>query len=162
METIVPSKNKIARSAGILYIVLVGIALYGMGYVSSKIFVPNDVTAITADLISNEFLFRTGIACHLLSVSAISIMVLILYRLFRPVDKHLSRLMLVPVLVQIPIVLIIVCFNIAALMILKGEAWMNLDSEQRQQYAYFLLRMHSYGIVLHSYSGDCGFFRLEC
>lgn len=146
MKELVDSTHKIARQAGGLYILLVGVAVFGMGYVPAKIFIRNDLAGTANNILSNEFLFRSGILSHLASVTAIAIMVLMLYRLFSPLNKHLSRLMIAPVLLQVPIVFVIECFNIAALMILKGETWMSMNMAQRQELSYFMLRMHGYGI----------------
>jgi hypothetical protein len=73
-------------------------------------------------------------------------MILLFYRLFRPVDKHLSRLMLVSVLAQIPVVFVFEVFNYTALMILKNETRPTFDVAQQQEAAYFLLRMLRYGV----------------
>ena len=146
MEETFDTNNKTARLAGMLYIILVMVAIYGMGYVPSKIIVRQDAAATAGNLLSNEFLYRTGILCHLVSTTLIAVMVLMLYRLFNPVDKHLSRLMVVPVLVQLPIVLILECFHIAALMILKSEMPTTMDLTQKQEFSYFMLRLHGYGI----------------
>ncbi|ELR71526.1 hypothetical protein C900_02589 [Fulvivirga imtechensis AK7] len=146
MEVSLDSNIKTARLAGILYIILVLVAVYGMGYVPSKIIMRQDAAATAQNMLSHEFLYRTGILCHLISTTLIAIMVLMLYRLFNPVNRHLSRLMVTPVLVQVPIVLIVECFHIAALMILKSEIPSSMDLTQKQEFSYFMLRMHGYGI----------------
>lgn len=138
--------NNTARLAAVLYVILLMVAIYGMGYVPSKIIVRQDAAATADNLLSNEFLYRTGILCHLVSTTLIAVMVLMLYRIFNSVDKHLSRLMVVPVLVQLPIVLILECLHIAALMILKSEMPTTLDLAQKQEFSYFMLRLHGYGI----------------
>lgn len=146
MEGTLNANNKTARQAAVVYFLLVLVASFGMGYVPSKIIARDDVVATANNILANEFLYRTGILCHLISTTAITVMVLMLYRLFRPVDKHLSRLMVVPVLIQLPIVFLLECFHIAALMTLKGQPWMTLNLAERQEFSYFLLRMHGYGI----------------
>lgn len=54
--------------------------------------------------------------------------------------------MVVPVLIQVPIVLILECFNVAALMILKSEALTTIDVAQKQELSFLMLRLHGYGI----------------
>jgi hypothetical protein len=73
-------------------------------------------------------------------------MVLLFHRIFRPVDKNLSRLMLISVLVQVPVVFVFEVFNFTALMILKSEPRSTFDVAQQQEAAYFLMRMPRYAV----------------
>ena len=147
MEVNLDSNRKTARLAGFLFVFLcIPLATWGLIYVHSKIFVPKDPAVTAHNLLSNEFLFRTGIVSHLASATTFALMALILYRIFRPVDRNLSRLMVAPALVQVPVVIVLEIFNIAALMILKGDALITVDVSQKQEFSFFLLRMHRYGI----------------
>ena len=73
-------------------------------------------------------------------------MILLFYRVFRPVDKHLSRLMIFAVLAQVPVVFVFEVFNFTALMILKSDPRSTFDVSQQQEAAYFLMRMTRYGV----------------
>ena len=147
METTLDSNRRTARLAGFLFIFLcIPLVTWSQSYVLSRIFVPQDPAATAHNLLSNEFLFRTGIVSHLASNITFAFLALLLYRLFRPVDKHLSRLMIVPVLAQVPIFLVLEVFNITALMILKSEAQNTFDVAQKQELAFLLMRMHRFGI----------------
>jgi hypothetical protein len=138
--------TKTARLAGILFFCLcLPLAIWGETYVAGKIFVAHDPVATANNLLSNESIFRISIVGHLAGTIIFVLMVMLLYRLFRPVDKHLSRLMIAFVLAQIPVVMILEVFNIAALMILKSEGRPTFDVAQQQEVAYFLLRIHRYG-----------------
>ncbi len=138
--------SKTARLAASLFFFLaVPLSIWGQMYVLSKIFVPLDPTTTAINLLSNEFLFRMSIVCHLADTISFVLMVLLFYRLFRPVDKHLSRLMLVPILAQFTVVFLLEILHYTALMILKSEPRPTFDVAQQQEAAYFLLRMYSYG-----------------
>jgi hypothetical protein len=108
--------------------------------------VAGDVTATASNLISHETLFRMGVLCHIATTTALAVSVLLLYKLLKPVDNHLSRLMVIPVLVQLPIVVLLEVVHFAALMILKAETMKDFTEGQRQDLAYFLMRMHGSGI----------------
>jgi hypothetical protein len=54
--------------------------------------------------------------------------------------------MMIPVLAQVPIVFVLELFKFTGLMVLKGGALMTLAIEQKQEFAYLLLRMQGYGI----------------
>ncbi len=140
------SNSKTARlAASLFFFVSMPLVFWGQIYILSKIFVPQDPTTTANNLLSNEFFFRMSIVCHLADILAFVLMVLLFYRLFRPVDKHLSRLMLVPALAQMTIVFILEIFHYTALMILKSEPRPTFDVAHQQEAAYFLLRMYSYG-----------------
>jgi hypothetical protein len=138
--------SKTARLAASVFFLSLPLALWGLMYVPPRIFVPQDPIATTNNLLSNEFIFRTATVSHLASFLCFVFMMLMFYRLFRPVDKHLTRLMIVPVLAHIPIVFVFEIFNYAALMILKSEPRPTFDAAQQQEVVYFLLRMHRYGM----------------
>lgn len=139
--------SKTARLAASLFFFLcVPLSLWDGFYVPQKIFVPLDPVATTSNLLSNEFIFRTSIVSHLTGFLIFVFMILLFYRLFRPVDKHLARLMLLPVLAQLAIVFVFEVFNFTALMILKSEARPTFDIAQQQEAAYLLLRMPRYAV----------------
>jgi hypothetical protein len=137
--------SKTARIAASLFFLLcVPLSLWETNYVHSKIFVPQDPVATAHNLISNEFIFRTAIVSHLIGTFIFLFMILMFYRLLRPVDKNLSRLMVIPILAQIPIVFIFEAINFTALMTLKAEPRLTFDVVQQQEVTYFLLRAHRY------------------
>ncbi|MCW5912456.1 MAG: DUF4386 domain-containing protein [Cyclobacteriaceae bacterium] len=146
METTLTSNSRTARlAASLFFFVCVPLSLWETNYVHSKIFVPQDPVTTAANLLSNEFIFRASIVTHLAGFLIFVMMVLLFYRVFRPVDKHLSRLMLVSILAQVPVVFVFEVFNFTALMILKSEPRSTFDVAQQQEAAYFLMRMPRYG-----------------
>lgn len=146
MDSTLSSKSKTARIAASLFFFLcVPLSIWESKYVHSKIYVSQDPAATAHNLLSNEFIFRTSIVSHLIGTMIFILMILLFYRLLRPVDKHLSRLMIVPLLAQIPIVFVLEVLNFTALMTLKSEPRPTFDVVQQQEVAYFLLRTHRYG-----------------
>lgn len=143
----IPSTNSrtIRLAVSLFFFVCVPLSWWETGKVHSKIFVAGDPVATANNLLANEFIFRTAIASHLIGTFAFAFMVLLFYRIFRPVSKHLSRLMIVPILAQIPIVFVFETLNYAALMLLKAEVRPTFDVVQQQEVAYLLLRIHRYG-----------------
>lgn len=135
------------RLAGALFIFLcIPLSLLGDIFVWAKIFVAKDPVATSANLLANEFIFRVEIVNHLAGTLIFVFMVVLLYRIFRPVDGHLARLMLLPVLAQIPVVFVMETLNYAALMVLKAEPRPTFDVAQQQEVSYFLLRLTLYNV----------------
>ncbi len=109
-------------------------------YVSSQTVVRVDAVATANNILANEFLFRTGIVIHLISVTLFLFLVLVLCRLLKQVNEHQAKLMVALVIVQIPIVFIIETCRITALMILKGEVLKGLDYGQHKIWLFYFLR----------------------
>jgi len=112
--------------------------------VQSKIFVPQNPATTANNLLSNELFFRSTIVTHIIGTVVFIIMMMLFYRLFKPVNNHLARLMIIPILAQFPIVFIIEALNFTALMTLKSEARPAFEALQKEEVAYFLLRLHRY------------------
>jgi hypothetical protein len=146
METTLNSNSRTARLAASMFFFLgVPLSLWGQAYVYRKVFVALDPATTAANLLSNEWIFRTSIALHLTDTILFVTMMLMFYRIFSPVDKHLSRLMLAPLLAQLPVVMLMEVLSFTALMILKSDARPAFGLAQQQEAAYFLLRIHNYG-----------------
>lgn len=112
--------------------------------VHSGIYVPQDPVSTANNLLANEFIFRVAIVSHLVGFITFFFMMFLFYRIFRPVDKHLSQLMLVLLLAMVPVVFVFEVFNYTALMVLKSETRSTFDVIQQQETAFFLLRMPRY------------------
>ncbi len=93
-----------------------------MFYIPSQINTRDDAVTAAQNILSNEFLFRTGIINDLISSTIWVFLVLILYRLFKQVNERQAKLLVALVIVQIPTVFIMEAFNITSLMIFKGDS----------------------------------------
>lgn len=131
-------------AAALFFFVCVPLALWDQSYVPGKIFVPQNPAVTASNLLSNEFIFRCSILTHIIGFLIFVYMIVLFYRIFRPVDKHLARLMLLSILAQIPVVFVFEILNYAALMVLKSDPRPTFDLAQQQEVAYFLLRMPRY------------------
>ena len=135
--------KKTARLAGFLYLLLIITGVYNIIYLSSKIIVKGDAATVANNILSNEFIFRTGIISDLISNIIFVFLVLALYRLLKQVDEHRAKLMVALVIVQIPAVFIVEAFNITSLMIFKGEIFKTFELSQRHDLAMLFLKINS-------------------
>jgi hypothetical protein len=143
----VGSLKKTARLAGLLYLVWIITGLFAMFYVPSKINMRGDAVTTAQNILSNEFLFRTSIVNDLISSTLWVFMVLVFYRMFKQVDKRQAKLLVALVIVQIPAVFFMDTFNIASLMIFKGEILKTFELTQRQDLAMLFLKINDYGVL---------------
>lgn len=147
MEKILSSIKNTARLAGVLYLIWVILSLFGMFYIPSQINMRGDVAAAAQNLLSHEFLFRTSIVTDILTSTIWVFLVMILYSLFKSVNKQQSRLMVALVIVQIPTVFVMEALNIASLMMFKGELLKTFAVNQRLDFAILFHKMGGYGLL---------------
>ena len=154
MENEMASRKNTARVAGLLYFFWGLTHLYALMYLPSQTIVKDNVVATANKILANEFLFRTGIINDLISSILWVFMVLVLYRLFKQVNERQAKLLVAMVMVQIPVTFIMGAFNIATLMILKGEILKTFELSQRQDLASLFLKIGDYGnLTLEMYWG---------
>jgi hypothetical protein len=140
------SLKSTARFAGLLYLLWIITGLYGLIYVPSKIMVRGDAVATANNILANEFLFRTYILNGLITSAIGVFLILVLYRLFKEVNEHHAKLMVALLFVQIPVDFVMEAFNIASLMVLKGEVLKTFELTQRQDLAMLFLKINDYGV----------------
>jgi hypothetical protein len=140
--------KKLARIAGVLYLMLAITGVYGLMYVSSQTYVRGDAAATAKNILAHEFLFRTGIAGNLISQTIFVFLVFAFYRLLKQVSEHQAKLMVGLVLVSVPITFICESFKITALLILKGELLPSLPLQQQQEWAMTFFKMYGNGILV--------------
>jgi hypothetical protein len=148
------SLKKTARFAGFLYIIMGIPSAFGIAYVPSKIIDWGNAIITFNNIMTHEFLFRMGMVSQFISNVLFILLVSVLYHLFKQVNSFQSRLMVALVLVQVPIGFVIETFNMASLLILKGEIMKALTLEQKQEWVMLFVTMHKYGmIIIEIFSG---------
>jgi hypothetical protein len=146
METI--SKQRLAKTAGILYLFIAILGFWGIMYVPSQTIVRDDSVATMSKILSNELLFRSGIAGNLASSVIFLFLALTFYRLFKNTDENLAKILVVLVIVQTPVFFVSEGLNVSALMVAKGELLKSFEVIQRQEFVLFLLRTSKYTIII--------------
>ena len=98
------SIKRTARLAGWLYLALIPFSVVGFFYVPSVLIVPGDAAITSRNILGSELLFRTGTVSWLVGHIILVFLALVLYRLFKPVNKDHAVLMVVLALLCVPIV----------------------------------------------------------
>src|SRR5438874_2173987 len=118
------SIKKTARTAGLLYFLASIIGVVGLVYVPNKLIVPDDATATADHLRASGWLLRLGIASELIGHVLFVFMVLALYRLFKAVNEHQARLVVIlGALLSVPLAFLNVLNEIAALLLVSGATF---------------------------------------
>lgn len=151
INTIDESQCKAARVAGVLYLLIALTAPIGLMYVPGKLIVPGNATATADNLRASEWLFRIGMGSELFHQIVGIFLVLALYRLFKAVNERHALQMVILSLTPVPIVLLNVLNEIAALVLVNGGDFLSVfDMRQLDALAMLFLRLHSQGIIVAS------------
>jgi hypothetical protein len=143
------STKKAARTAGLLYLLTSIPGFFCLIYIPSHFIVSGDAAATARKIAASEFVFRFGIVSELASFTGFVFVVLALYRLFAGVDKRQALLMAILLLVSIPISLVNVLNEIAALTLVRGADFFSVfDQPQREALAMLFLKLHFQGFMV--------------
>ncbi len=118
MKTILSSRKKTARLAGFLYLVVVLTGIFSLMYVPSQLIVWDDAAVTIDNIKAAEFLYRLGAVSGLVCYTFFLLLPLVLYQLFKEVDKTQAILMVILAVISVPIsfVSIINKFDILSLL----------------------------------------------
>ena len=120
MET----NHKIARTAGLLYLVVVVAGIFAELYVPSQIIVRGDALATANNILASESLFRLGVAIGLVASIAFLVLPFVLYRLLRDVNGNLAVLMVVLAVASVPLSFVSKAHDMDALTLLSGADYL--------------------------------------
>jgi Domain of unknown function (DUF4386) len=143
------STKKQARVAGLLYLLASIIGFFCLAYVPAKLIVSGDATATANRIRASETLLRLGIASELIAFTIFIFVVLALYRLFKAVSEKHAVAMATLLLISIPISLLNLLNEIAALVLVSGASFLSaFEKGQLDALAYMFLRLHGQGFIV--------------
>src|SRR5712692_6988263 len=143
------STKKTARLAGILYLLGGITAPFSLIYLPRTLVVPGDATATANHVRASETLLRMGVASELIFSIVFIFVVLTLYRLFKGVDEKQALAMLTLLLISVPISLLNVLNEIAALNLASGADFLSVfDKRQLDALVLLFLRLHGQGLLV--------------
>jgi len=145
----VKSIQKMAKIAAGLYLLITVLAIYTHFYVPGELIVAGDATLTANNIAANQSLFRGGIFSELILLLSELILTLILYVIFKPVNKTLSMISAVSRLVMTTIHGFNVLNNIIVLVLLSGASYLAVfDTEELNALVMLFLDAYSYGFGL--------------
>jgi uncharacterized protein DUF4386 len=142
------SLKKIARLAGLLYVIMGIPNPSGLIYVPSHIMVEGNPAVTSNNILAHEFLFRLSIISQFTSLIVFVLLAFVLYRLLKQVNEFLAKVLVTLVVVQVPMVFLFETLNFTALMIAKGAILKAVETDQKQDLVLLLLNMHTYGMMI--------------
>jgi hypothetical protein len=114
------SPKRLARLAGLLYLVVGIFGGFAEGFVEPKMYVAQNAAATVANVVANSGLLRLGVVADLLDGTVFIFLALALYVLLKPVHKGVARAMLVLVIVAATITCVSALFEFEGLRVATG------------------------------------------
>jgi hypothetical protein len=145
------STKRLARIAGVLYL-LVGIfGGFAQGFVYPKMYVAGDAAATAGNLIANAGLVRLGVVADFFDNTIWVFLALILYQLLKQVNKGAARAMVVLVAIGASITLLNAVFEFESLRIATGAVNLGgFGAVGSNAMALLLTDVHHYGLLIAS------------
>ena len=145
------SNKKIARTAGLLYLIVVVTGIVSLIYVPSQITVHGDASATVRNIVASEALFRFGIVTGLICYTAFLVLPLALYKLLSPVGRNAAVLMVTLAVASVPISFVSLLYKLDVLTLLSGAGYLQaFTTNQLQAQVMLSLDAYSNGILLSS------------
>jgi hypothetical protein len=149
LERIDESQRKLARVAGLLYLLVVLSGPFVLLYVPHKLFVSGDATATAGNILAHQSLFRAKIAVGLVSELLFIAVALVLYRLLKGVNLELATLMVLLILIDAPLAFLGIANEVATLAFLRGAHFLAVfDQPQRDALATLLMNFDQQGVLV--------------
>lgn len=144
------SPVKIARIAGILYLLIFITAGFSQGFVRESMVVPGDANLTAANILASEGLFRLGFASDLIAFMSDLVVSILLYVLLRPVSKTVSLIAAMFRLLAHPAIATINLLNhYNALSLLNGGEFLSVfNADQINALVLFFMNAHRIGYMI--------------
>jgi hypothetical protein len=154
------SPLRLARSAGLLYLVGSVAGVFGILYGPSLV-VQGDAAATARTILASESLFRLSIVSALLCQILFIFVALALYQLLKAVNQNMAALMVIVMLLSIPIAMLNELNNVAVLFLVSGADSLKVFSaDQVHALVPFFLNLHALGLDIGFLAGALWFFPL--
>ena len=143
------SANRTARTAGLLYLVVVVTGMFSLAYVPSQIAMSGEPSTVVQNLAASEPLFRSGIAAAVVCYISFLLLPIALYRLLGTVATTPAALMVAFALASVPISFANLTHRLDVLSILDaGSRLQSLGSEQLQAQVMLSLEAYRNGLLI--------------
>jgi hypothetical protein len=140
--------NKTARIAGLLYVIPWFLSLFAFFLLDSLI-VPGDAATTAHNIMASESQFRLSVVSDLVVQPVFVVLVLVLYKLLKPVSQNQAALMVILFLVSVPIAMLNMLNQFAALWLLSGADHLTaFTTDQVQALVPFFRGLHEVGIMI--------------
>jgi hypothetical protein len=143
-----------ARLAGLLYLIIFLLGIFGELFVRQDLVIPGDAGLTAANIMASESLFRLSLVTDLVRQVALVLLPLVLYKVFKPVSKNAAVVMAAFALVSVPIAVVNLLFQFAVLIPLSSADYLGgFSSDQLLSQVMVFFELNQYGAFIAQFLG---------
>jgi hypothetical protein len=148
-ENPMPSRKRLARFAGFLYLLNGVTAGFAFGYVLTKVYVPGNAAATTASVAANSGLVRSGVVADLFQATEWVFLAITLYLLLKHVHLGAARVMVLMVTIGSAITCLNEVFQFESVRVATDSTFTaTLGAGGSSALVLLLLDIHHYGFLI--------------
>ena len=117
------SDRRLARVAGVLYLIVGIFGGFAVGYANPAVYVPGDATTTAANVAANAGLVRAAVLSDLLQATAFVFLAMVLYVLLKDVNRSVARAMVVLVAIATAVMCLNEVFQFSALLVASDPTY---------------------------------------
>ena len=143
------SPQTTARIAAIIFLIIFCLGISAELFIRPDIIVPGDAATTFNNIMASESLFRLSLVSDLIRQIFMVLLVLVLYKLLKPVNKNIALFMVIFALVCVPMVMLNELNHFAALLLSRGTDYLTaFKADQLHAQVMFFLNLHEYGTFI--------------
>ncbi len=143
------SPKRLARIAGILYLLVAIFGTFAIAFVAGRVYVPGDAATTAGNVVANSELVRIGVVANLFQATVFVFLGMTLYQLLKHVDKGAASAMVVLVAIATSIMCLDVVFQFAGLRVATAGSYATaLGTKGSDALVLLLLDIQHYGFLI--------------
>ena len=143
------SPQKIARVAACVFLIIFCLGMASELFIRPTIIVPGDAATTVNNIMASESLFRLSIVSDLIRQMFMMLLILLLYKLLKPVSKNIASLMVIFALICVPLTILNELNHLAALLLSSGAGYLRaFGTDQLHVLVMFFLNLREYGTFI--------------
>ena len=143
------SPKRLARIAGLLYLVVGIFGGFAAGYVSPRVYAPGDAATTAGNVLANTGLIRIGVVADLFQATVLVFLGMALYLLLKHVHTNAAAAMVVLVAIGTTLMCLDKVFHVAALRVATNTSYAaDFGAAGSNALVLLLLDMHHHGYLI--------------
>jgi len=132
------SDNRIARIAGLLYLIMIIGGIISLAYIPSQLIVLNNASKTLENIINSEFLFRIGMVIGMITFLVHILLPLVLYKLLHSVNKFHANLMVIFSLISVTIFFVNILNKFSVLTLINNTEYIESNIKLQNEVMFYI------------------------